>query len=128
MWAVILNEFFHYFHRVQFRTLLGAFLVRYLEQVHPHTPISVLRAGKPEKQPIPFLRGSCPRGAYSASRYPGDVVKTHGRKNPLPIMVHEPTVSDVATLGQLLCSEHLDRHCWETGSSTRYVSSQPMLC
>lgn len=79
------------FHCVPSRTFLRTFPVRYLEQVHPHTPKFVFKSwvlsGEPEMHPVPFLTESCLSGAHAASSYHGDMAKTPGWDNPLPVTV-----------------------------------------
>lgn len=69
MWAVILSELFHCFHCVQYRALLGAFLVRYLGQVYTHICAQDRGTHSRPTQPATFLIESCPSGAYFAPGY-----------------------------------------------------------
>lgn len=87
--------------------------------------IWVLRTGKPDMQSVPFLTESCPSGAYSASSYPVTWPRPVAGR---PIACHGPqTPSFRCVWWHPLCSRHLNGHCWEVRTSTRYVSSLPEL-
>ena len=92
-WAVTLNGFFVVFTMPRKGPFWEFFYYDTWSRYTPRIAMTwVLRAGKPDMKPIPFFTKSCPTGAYFATSYSRNVTNTHGWKNLLLIMIHEPTV------------------------------------